>query len=73
MRIMIDTRVPICPKCGGALDRGFRNTDHYKGTYYFCTDCHISFEIVGQGQSENELEFEWIKETEENTDGNDRN
>lgn len=70
MRIRINTQVPSCPKCGGALDRGFRNTDHYKGTYYFCVDCHISFEIVGQGQSENELEFEWIKETEDDTTSN---
>ena len=70
MKIRIDTRVPICPRCSGALDKGFRNTDSYKGTYYFCTDCHINFLITGPGQSETELEFEWVKEEENGNNNN---
>lgn len=61
MQTMIDTRVPICriPGCSGTLDRGFMNTEEYKGTYYFCVNCGMRYLIKGQGQSENELLCEY--------------
>ena len=66
MQTMIDTRVPTCriPGCSGALDKGFLNTPEYQGTYFFCTNCHMQYRIVGQGQSENELLCEYHKEEE---------
>ena len=65
MKIMIDTRVPICPKCSGTLDKGFLNEPgRYQGTYFFCVDCHRRFLIREQGQAENELYCEYCKEEE---------
>ena len=59
MKVKINTQVPTCPKCAGALVKGFRDTKSYKGAYYFCKYCHISLLIVGMGQSEPELECEY--------------
>ena len=62
MLVTIDTRVSICPRCSGALDRGFLNKPgEYQGTYYFCKDCHRQYRIDRQGQAENELVCNEIK------------
>ena len=63
MKVTIDTRVPICPLCSGALKKGFKCIPgEYQGTYFFCTDCKMQYEIVGEGQSENELLCRYKKE-----------
>ena len=65
MQTMVDTRVPTCPikGCSGALEKGFLNLPgEYQGTYFFCTNCHTQFRIIGQGQSENELLCEYVRE-----------
>ena len=59
IREMIDIRVPICKCCQGALDRKMVKRPDYSGHLYFCTDCGTEYKIIGQGQAENELYFEY--------------
>ena len=64
IREMIDIRVPICKICQGALDRKMVFRPDYAGHLYFCRDCETEYKIVGQGQAENELEFEYERKKE---------
>lgn len=53
---MLDIRTPICKVCQGALGRIMVYRKDYKGHLYFCHDCGTEYKIVGEGQSDIELE-----------------
>lgn len=59
IREMIDVKVPRCKICGGPLHRIMVYRPDYKGHLYFCVDCGTEYKIVGVGQADNELEFEY--------------
>ena len=50
-KVMIDTRVPSCPRCSSALDKGIRDNT----SYFFCPNCHTEYHVIDEGQAENEL------------------
>lgn len=55
MHMMINTQVPICPKCGAGMKRELVMRDDYKGHMFRCFDCHLEAYIISEGQAENEL------------------
>lgn len=59
IREMFDTRVKICKVCQGHVDKKMVIRDDYKGHLFYCVDCGTEYRIVGEGQSENELEVEY--------------
>ena len=58
MRVMVQDNVLMCPKCAGAL-RKIYSTD----IKFVCVnkDCATVLKIVGEGQSQRELECEVIQ------------
>ena len=59
VREMLDTRVPICKNCQGAINKTMVFWDTYKGHLFYCQDCGTTYKIVGQGQADNELLVEY--------------
>ena len=59
MREMLDIQTPVGKVCKGALGRIMVYRKDYKGHLYFCHDCGTEYKIVGQGQSDIELEVEY--------------
>ena len=59
IREMFDTRVKICKICSGKVERMMVTEGDYKGHLFYCVDCGTTYKIVGEGQSDNELEVEY--------------
>ena len=51
MKFTIVYHTPICPCCSGLLGKQRQNDK----TYYTCGDCMKVFQVIDEGQSENEI------------------
>ena len=59
IREMLDIQTPHCKICTGLLNKKMVMRDDYKGHLFVCHDCNTEYRIVGEGQSDIELEVEY--------------
>ena len=55
MITILQSNVPRCPKCSAMLFQRVQ-TDAYV-RYFVCSDCNAIYEIIDNGQAENELQI----------------